>query len=555
VATIRLNSDKTPMLRRALLAYHSARHMKPAQLARRLWAELRRRLGLSHWTRLPAVPSGLVGRLDPAAEFLNWEPWNDRGALLAGRFRFLRHEVALGWPPDWSAADLPALWRYNLHYFAWLHLLGPDERLAVCRDWVRRNPVGRTIGWHPYPTSLRIVHWCKAAVDAPELLASLYQQAAYLYRHLELYHPGNHLLENAKALVFAGRYLKQGEAAAWVRRGLGLLRKEVPIQVLDDGGYFERSPMYHALMLEGFLDLMNVLPPPDPDRAMLADAAGRMSDFLVSLTHPDGQIALFNDSTQEIAPPTAKLVEYTHRLSGHEPQCKHEFPETGFFVHRRPGVYLVIDGGPVGPDYLPAHAHADIFSFELSVGCQPVVVDTGVYQYAAGPMRELVRKTSAHNTLSVDGVDQAECWHSFQVGRRYRPRDVTFELDGDRACFGGTFDGYARLIGDRIRHRRTITSDAARRTLEVSDLVEGRGAHTAESRLHFHPDLEVSEEPGGFVFAGAGVRGRVAIEDGQPSRSTGWYCPAFGLRRENTVLVLRAEGPLPLRIRYTLRYD
>jgi Heparinase II/III N-terminus len=61
---------------------------------------------------------------------------------------------------------------------------------------------------------------------------------------------GNHLLANAKALVFAGTYFAGDEANAWLQRGVGLLREQVAEQVLADGGHFERSPMYHAIVLE-----------------------------------------------------------------------------------------------------------------------------------------------------------------------------------------------------------------------------------------------------------------------------------------------------------------
>ena len=34
--------------------------------------------------------------------------------------------------------------------------------------------------------------------------------------------------------------------------------RELPEQILADGGHFELSPMYHALVLEDLLDLVNI---------------------------------------------------------------------------------------------------------------------------------------------------------------------------------------------------------------------------------------------------------------------------------------------------------
>ena len=344
----------------------------------------------------------------------------------------------------WQAEHLPLLWQFNLHYFHYLYLLSREEQTTLCLDWARRNRVGRGAAWHPYPTSLRIVNWCKANFDDDELLRSLYRQAAYLYRNLESHHPGNHLLENARALIFAGRLFDgQGEAGRWVKRGLEIYRRETPAQVLADGGYFERSMMYHALVLEGLLDVLNLLPEGEAGKELFTGAAKRMSDFLVSVTHPDGELALFNDSTQEIAPPAASLADYAQRLLKYSPQKQNSFAETGYFIHDGNGFYLIIDGGPLGPDFLPAHAHADIFSYELSVGGKQIIVDAGVFDYAAGEMRQYVRGTSAHNTVCIDGRDQAEMWGSFRVARRYRPEAVKFEKTGTYSRFQGRFDGYA----------------------------------------------------------------------------------------------------------------
>ncbi|NLE38575.1 MAG: hypothetical protein GX621_11170, partial [Pirellulaceae bacterium] len=504
---------------------------------------------------MPPIPVELQGGFTTAVPFLTHDPWNSRESLLEGRFCFQRREESLGWPPEWNAPDLPLLWRYTLHYFSYLSLLSEAEQIAICTDWVENNPWGRTVGWYPYPTSLRIVNWCKAGLKTPRLLESLYHQAAYLYRNLELYNPGNHLLENARALIFAGYYLQSGEAHAWISRALRLLRREIPIQVLDDGGYFERSPMYHAIMLEGFLDILNILPLDHADRPLLLDAAMRMSDFLASTCHPDGNIALFNDATQETAPRPASILGYASRITGHRAMKRSTFAETGFFVYENSSVYLIIDGGPIGPDYLPAHAHADIFSYELSVGGQPFIVDTGVFQYAAGPMRELVRKTSAHNTVSVDEMDQVECWHSFQVGRRWPPRDVTFRESKEMAVFRGTYDGYAKLIGDEISHHRTITCHAQENTIEVADIVEGHGLHASESRIHLHPEVVVVQTENALVFWHGETWCRLEVCEGESSLGTGLYCPALGLQLRNQVVRINAKGPLPLRMHYRLTYS
>ena len=46
------------------------------------------------------------------------------------------------------------------------------------------------------------------------------------------------------------------DAARWMDKGLKIIDEEMHEQVLDDGGHFELSPMYHSVMLELVLDLL-----------------------------------------------------------------------------------------------------------------------------------------------------------------------------------------------------------------------------------------------------------------------------------------------------------
>ncbi|WP_259117705.1 heparinase II/III family protein [Salinibacter ruber] len=503
---------------------------------------------------LPGSPASLQGSLQTAVSFPVHKTPNTKAAIEQGRFCFLNETRQLGWPIDWKP-DASDLWRFNLHYFHYLHLLDGSEQLSICREWIEANPVGQHPGWHSYPTSLRIINWCKAEFEAEDILQSLYRQSAYLYRHLETHLLGNHLLENARALVFAGCFFgEQGEAPQWLGRGLEIYREQTPEQILDDGGHFERSPMYHALMLEGYVDVLNLLPEEHPDRSWLAETVRGMSDFLLSMTHPSSRISLFNDSTRNEACPTDELLTYAGRVVDLQPERRSRFGEAGYYIHSSDDVSLLIDGGPIGPDYLPAHAHADIFSYELSIGENLFIVDTGVYEYEADDVRDYVRSTRAHNTVCVDGVDQAECWDSFRVARRFPPRNISFTKQGGQSHFEGHFDGYAQLIGDRIEHRRRIETDQNERCIVVEDTITGEGCHSIESRIHLHPDVQVEQKRDYISLERAGRGICISARDSTVRFENGWYCPEFGLRESNTVIVLGGDHSLPVHLRYSIRY-
>lgn len=549
---------------------YTIRGLRLSQVVGRVLPEVRRRL--ARWglptTRLPSPPGELNGKLSGAERFLSHAPWNRRDYILRGRFTFLNQSCELGRPVDWSPGGVTLLWKYNLHYFDYLHLLDPEEKERLCLEWVHENPVARTVGWDPYPTSRRIVNWYKADLGSHVLLRSLYEQAAYLHRNVEEHILGNHLLANAKALLFASsRFEGSGESSRWRTRAEAILRRELPEQILPDGGHFERSPMYHAIVFHDVLDMIQLGCAARELGEILLEVARRMAEFLLAMTHPDGRISLFNDATLEITPTTERLLRYGRGVLGDElPRAIREgeagvmpdgaFEDSGYYVVRGPEAYLVVDGGKVGPDYLPAHAHADIFSFELSVGARRVVVDRGCYEYAPGPIRNEDRHTSSHNTVTVDRTSQAECWKSFRVARRYPPKDVRFERTAEGATFKGSFDGYARLIGDDIVHRRHLRLDMENGTLDVEDVVHGCGRHLIESRVHLHPAVDVEEAQGDLFLTCEGMHCSVRSLAGVlPEVRPGFYSPEFGTRRATSVLVFRAEGYLPKRLAYRLAYS
>src|SRR6185437_11335791 len=191
--------------------------------------------------------------------------------------------------------------------------------------------------------------------------------------------------------------------------------QQLRIQILPDGGHYERSPMYHLLVLADLLAALWAAGRRElPVSVALADAVRRMQTVARGLVHPDGEIPLFNDSVLGEAPAPARLIGPS---TDRAPAC---LPATGYVALPLDEGVLLADCGPPGPDDLPAHVHADALSFELSMGEQRVLVDGGMFDYEAGPTRQRLRGTASHNTVEVDGQDPSEEWSAFRVGSRAR---------------------------------------------------------------------------------------------------------------------------------------
>lgn len=545
------------MLSKILKYYHTVKYLQPVQIYGRVYSKLKSKLKINP---LPDVPPHLEIKINSRVQFPNHDPWNTQEGLTAGKFIFLNEEKVLGFPPNWHYADASLLWKFNLHYFNYMFLLDDGQKEKLCLDWIRKNPAGAGTGWNPYVISLRIVNWCKDGSRNEEIKKSIYAQAAYLYRNLEIYFPGNHLLENAKALIFAGLYFSsQGEVPKWLKKGIEIFEKELPIQTLPDGVYFELSPMYHAIMLEGFLDIINIMPDEYALRDKLITACKKMADFQVSATHPDGKIALLNDSTQEIALDSSRLLSYAQALLNVKPRSGINFPNTGYYIYRNDDIYLIADCGKIGPDYLPAHSHADIFNYELSIKGKKVITDSGVYEYAAGEMRKYNRSTKAHNTVSIDDADQAECWGSFRVARRYNPeiKIVKHSLSQDHKMdflFEGQFDGYSKLIGDNINHTRKIEISQSKREISVRDYIDGKGIHSVKSYIHLVPETLIEKAGNKYYAETDGVKFTIEVLSGTPEIREGFYSPCFNIKLKSSVIVIIEEKQLPSLIHYKIRF-
>ena len=446
--------------------FHTVRYLKPAQIYARVIRPKPR-----------VVASGSISR----ARILGgpWIPGIARESPRTGpnKFRFLNQECRVG---TWNDTGIPKLWLYNLHYF--------DHPTAdLVQRWPVENPVGQGNGWEAYPLSLRICNWIKWHLSGNLLekaaVESLALQAHYLAQSVEYHLLGNHLLANAKALVFAGAFFDGADGAEWRTSGLRILAAQIPEQILADGGHIERSPMYQGVLLEDVLDLVNLgrtYPGLLPD---WSETSARMLAWQQQMIHADGNIAFFNDATLGVAPVFAELRDYADRL-GVKARTGARLSDSGYIRLENEDTVVIFDAGRIGPDYQPGHAHADTLSFELSHRGKRVLVNSGTSTYEVGAKRQHQRGTAAHNTVRIDGIDQSEVWASFRVARRAYP----FDVRTDHQKFAeAAHNGYRRLKNPVIHRRRLEIGDDG---LTITDMVEGIGNHDIEIFFHFYPGVE-----------------------------------------------------------------
>ena len=356
--------------------------------------------------------------------------------LLEGEVTLL-HESGRAGGPAWAVPEKSHLWNFNLHYLEFLIPLAaawreePDRRYYecfrdYCRRWIADNREGTGDGWHPYTISLRLTNlWiCLDGFGEVvredeeffrELNDSMYAQYLHLQKRLELHLLGNHYFENLKAVVLGALYFKEpGVYDAYKLR----LSDEIEEQILPDGVHYERSLMYHKLILEDLMRMAKAVKP--ADRLWYQELLGtiqKMADAMYSLEEGLGRTPLFNDAGDNVARSMTSLLAALREQFLITPVQSMVFPEAGYYCLRKKDIKILMDAGEIAPDYMPGHGHCDGLSFELSWRGKPLFVNsgTGLYQ---GELRSYFRSTAAHNTVLIDGEEQSECWGEHRVARR-----------------------------------------------------------------------------------------------------------------------------------------
>lgn len=420
---------------------------------------------------------------------------------------------------SWELAGVPLLWRYHLYYWDWAWVLAdsPDPGRAratfasIWQSWRDCLTPGQGAAWHPYPAALRAWSFCglygrlaQGSPVADSFLSELSAHLGILRRSLETDVGGNHLIKNLKALC--GLAVFFGDEAL-LRRTLTRLARQLSIQVLPDGGHYERAPAYHCQVLGDLIDIAGLLAAAGyPAPAGLAAAIAAMRGWLGAVLDPRGDVPLLNDGF-----PVDRCLLALLGAGPAPAAALHLLPDTGLARISLGGWHVLADVGPPCPRELPAHAHADTLGCVAYLDGTPLLVDTGTSDYAAGPARDRERSTAAHNTAELDGTDSTEVWGAFRAGRRARVHGLTAGQDGGTVTVAAAHDGYRSLPGRPV-HRRRWTVQAA--GLRVDDEVTGRGRHRVTVRWHLPPGSRLRLVPGGAAVGCAAGELTVTVTAG-----------------------------------------
>jgi hypothetical protein len=480
------------------------------------------------------------------------------------------------------------------------------ECVEQISSWTESNPYLMGINWNScLGVGIRLISWLWVAYFIrgsryqdetfwARYLTSVWQQADFIQDNYAAHSSANnHLIGEATGVFLVSLCFPQfAEAGKWKQASFQIISEEICRQTFSDGVNQEQTTAYQTFSMALFL--LAALTGKRAGVEFSAECWERFKaacEFLAASMDCSGHVPNLGDSTDgravlldetEEFPPVKSLLaiggdhfksnpfmtraggfpetafwllgkEAERRFRGLEEkpaECSRAFPEGGYYILRRgttpeDEMVLVFDCGPLGYLSVAAHGHADALSFTLSACGKRFFIDPGTYIYfVEQEWRNYFRGTAAHNTLRIDGQDQALIGGNFFWIDHYDTKVEKWESNSEWDYVQGTHTGYLRLP-DPVLCRRAIHLDKMKGIVEIRDSVEARRTHLVEQFFHLAPECAVCNQAGPIwrVRNGRCVlqvefdrTAKVELLFGSTDPILGWESPGYGRKHPSPTL-------------------
>jgi heparinase II/III-like protein len=537
---------------------------------------------------LPRIFSSDLREIPPALNEDLLDLYGRSEQILANRFSFFHAQKEFPRGIDW-AADKGSAWSRELHSFdfaldlALTYRISREERYArhlryLIADWVAANPPTRGAGWESEALARRLRNWVLASDLAREdweadseflrlVAKSLALQAASLD---EAFNPSASLrasLRPARALAFLQVFFPQSEWQRFSFRPAEAVARRLDEEREFTGPFLE--PLDYLEAAETLLDIVLLnLRATGFDSESVKDILRRVLEPLETLLLPDGTLPLFGPE----ATTGAASLQNLHAAAAvlfDEPRWKALAGQWGILPHlflgeegwrrfqqlplrawisgssskAQSGIYRLVgaESSALIANLRPptsAGGHQDYLSFELMLGGQRVVVDSGAFRPPGDSPDDSSARPEAHNCLLI------EMPHGkLPAGKLRIPSSL-------RELFGDGWEGFS-APGTLAGHERGWFV-IEQNIWVVLDRLSGEQAGRVTHLLHFFPTFALRAQ-GGRILARSRALvvtvlplgpspGATLITRGDDARFPGWYAPEFGTRFLSSVLALEWQA-------------
>ena len=421
---------------------------------------------------------------------------------------------------DDGEVDIKFIWEANRFAFVYTlvraYAATNDEKYPqafwqLIQDWAEHNPPNTGANWKDgQEIALRLMAWTfgfyafiHSPSTTPEQISQFTQlvatQAERIHKNIDyaISTRSNHTISEAFGLWMVGLLFPElNDSEKYLTLGQKLLEEEAAKQIFPDGSYAMYSLNYHRFILHLYLYAIrlgdiNHFPLSTQLQSSIANSVNYLSNLIDPTTGQmpvygsnDGAFILplnncdFTDyrpllqlgsviTTGERMFEEGEWDEDVFWLCGDKIAKKEErgkkfggesFPDGGTYILRNTNSRAIIRC----TDFTSRPSHADQLHMDLWMGSDNIAIDAGTYLYSGkGIWRNGLARTSAHNTVTVDGADQMTLvsrftWTDWAKGK---------VLQHDENLWVGEHDGYKP-----VTHKRKVMSLDGDRWLVIDNL-------------------------------------------------------------------------------------
>lgn len=343
------------------------------------------------------------------------------------------------------------------------HLLFSDEqKIEVINFWIKHFPPQKGLAWTGFNCSIRVLNWIKIIAkinrhsDIPEfrnVFLSILQNIDFVQKNIEHHIPGNHVIFQYFLLWLVFFLIDDERKSSFSAN----FEQEFLSEFLPNGTHFELSSHYHVQTL--LLGLYY--------KFLMENVSARFSSRLKSAMGFFDAISFANDKLPLIGDncynffhhslsEDASNINEIRKFIGLSVSQTDEIMnfDNEYLIAEKNRFKLIFDVGNLGLYQNPGHGHADLLNVLLAYEHTPIFIDAGTRRYSNNASDLTLKRTISHNTLSVNGEDQAFLWGFF----RWAFLPVVFlpkvEITKNVLSLSGKFTGYFHF--DKITHSRNI---------------------------------------------------------------------------------------------------
>ena len=510
----------------------------------------------------------------------------------------------------------------SLHRWNWLlrnvnesnELLDYEHGLSLVRSWFNEMgimPKGEAS--ESYTVGERISNVClfsRCSTDSwnklpSDIQDSLRYSAKFLAHRLE-YLPGNmtgnHLINNARALFFAGHCCDIEQAKNLSRE---ILAKHLNV-IIDNSGFIREGSSHYQFLITRWLLEIRLLAEETKDtetieiiKDYLPSMVNACDFFLVQGVDGNNEMVLIGDLSPDCEPAWlldltksslaqfdgssnkasvsgwAKLFDnWEHDDSINWKLCSLE--ATKWRENKSAGWYrLDYDGwtaiwhveSPSGKP-IASHAHHDCGTVVLFRNGKEVLIDIGRYEYECNPLSDYGVGASAHSTITIDGFPMILSRRNNRFPKAYRYADIKVSIGKESEYYKFTIEhnGFNRLPGNVGRHSRDFVF--SKNALRISDSIKGSGSALLETYFQW-PNIKnnaispglyknlkenLSNDTGFKLDITSGSQNKIRTEYliGSEEPLGGWRFKSFGKKELAVTQKITSFVNLPCQFHYEI---